>query len=102
MPLPRPRKVADLVVVNKADGALKPAALRTRQEYRLAMQLARPKHKSSAAVTGHAGSGSGGGDEKDREASCHGGGWSAPVMCVSAATNDGIDKLWEQVRRADA
>ena len=49
-------EVADLVVVNKADGDLHNAALRTKAEYRLALQLCRPKTP----------------------------GWKTPVLAVSA------------------
>jgi len=62
-------EIADLLVVNKHDGDLIPAATRTAAEYRLAMQLQRRKVE----------------------------GWKPPVTLVSALTNSGLEELWEGI-----
>lgn len=59
-------ELADLIVVNKADGALKPAANHAAAEYRHALTLLRPP-------------------EAD---------WRAPVLQVSALEGLGLDELW--------
>lgn len=64
-------ELADLLVVNKADGDLKPAALRAVADYRHAVRLLRP-----AAAEG-----------------------DAPVLAVSALERQGIDKVWQTVER---
>jgi LAO/AO transport system kinase len=64
-------ELADLLVVNKADGDLKPAALRAVADYRHAVRMLRP-----AAAEG-----------------------DAPVLAVSALTREGIDKVWQTVER---
>jgi LAO/AO transport system kinase len=63
-------ELADLLVVNKADGDLKPAALRAVADYRHAVRLLRP------AIEG-----------------------DAPVLAVSALEREGIDKVWQTVER---
>jgi LAO/AO transport system kinase len=62
---------ADLVVVNKADGELRAAALRAGAEYRAALQLLRP---ASA-------------------------GWTPEVLTCSALEGEGVAAVWEAVRR---
>jgi LAO/AO transport system kinase len=63
-------ELADLLVVNKADGDLKPAALRAVADYRHALRLLRP------AAAG------------------------APrVLAVSALENRGIDQVWQLVQQ---
>jgi LAO/AO transport system kinase len=62
-------EVADMVLVNKADGDLTVAAGRTASEYRAALHLLRPGA----------------------------GGWSAPVLKVSAEHRIGIDAVWKSI-----
>jgi LAO/AO transport system kinase len=62
-------ELADLILVNKADGELKPVAAKAVSEYRLALQLIRPR-------------------------SAH---WQVPVEACSALNDDGIDRCWQQV-----
>jgi LAO/AO transport system kinase len=64
-------ELADLVVVNKADGELRAAALRARADYRAALQLLRP---ASA-------------------------GWKPEVLTCSALEGEGIAAVWQAVRR---
>lgn len=64
-------ELADIVVVNKADGALLPAAKQAAAEHRNALNLHRPR---SAA-------------------------WSPEVMLCSAATGDGIDDVLAAIER---
>jgi GTPase len=64
-------ELADLLVVNKADGDLKPAALRAVADYRHAVRMLRP-----AAAEG-----------------------DAPVLAVSALEREGIDTVWHTVER---
>ena len=59
-------ELADLVVVNKADGDLKPAALRAVADYRHALRLLRPASTNGAS----------------------------DVIPVSALHHEGIDRLW--------
>lgn len=63
-------ELADLVVVNKADGDLAPAAGRTCADYRNALGLLRPKWRS----------------------------WTAEARLCSALTRAGIDEVWDTVR----
>jgi GTPase len=67
-------ELADLVVVNKADGDLLPAANRAVADYRHAVHLLRPKHP----------------------------GWSPPVVPVSALMGTGVDDAWAEVERLSA
>lgn len=60
-------EMADLVVVNKADGDLLPAARRIRGEYMSALKYVRPKRKD----------------------------WRPKVMKVSSLKREGIAELWE-------
>ncbi|HWI27365.1 MAG TPA: methylmalonyl Co-A mutase-associated GTPase MeaB [Stellaceae bacterium] len=63
-------ELADLLVVNKADGDLKPAALRAVADYRHALRLLRPAASEPAAVA-----------------------------AVSALEGQGIETLWHDVAR---
>jgi LAO/AO transport system kinase len=67
-------ELADVVVVNKADGDLLPAARRAVADYRQALHLQRPKHP----------------------------GWSPPVVAVSALQGTGIDEAWAEVEKLSA
>ena len=64
-------ELADLIVINKADGDLKAAATRAAAEYKGAIGLMRPKSKH----------------------------WQAEVLQISAITKSGIDNLWEAIGR---
>jgi LAO/AO transport system kinase len=66
-------EIADLIVVNKADGDLKPVAQATRADYASALGLLRRRD----------------GDPKGVPA----------ALCVSARTGDGIDGLWQAIER---
>jgi LAO/AO transport system kinase len=67
-------ELADVIVVNKADGDLLPAARRAVADYRHAAHLLRPKHP----------------------------GWSVPVVPVSALHGTGVDDAWAEVERLGA
>jgi LAO/AO transport system kinase len=67
-------ELADVVVVNKADGDLAPAARRAVADYRHAVHLLRPKHP----------------------------GWSVPVLAASALAGTGVDEAWAEVERMSA
>ncbi len=62
-------ELADLIVVNKADGDLRPAAERALADHRSVLQLLHPKHE----------------------------GWTVPVIAVSALEGRGIDEVWQQI-----
>ena len=64
-------ELADLVVVNKADGELLAAAKRAQADYRAALQLLRPPTPA----------------------------WTPAVLACSALHEDGIDAIWQAVRR---
>ena len=64
-------ELADLVIVNKADGDLAAAAARTRGDYASAVHLLRPKWES----------------------------WSTEVVACSALNNIGIEEIWLAVKR---
>ncbi len=64
-------ELADLVIVNKADGDLAPAAGRTRADYANAVHLLRPKWDA----------------------------WATEVLSVSALTHAGIDEVWRAIER---
>lgn len=64
-------ELADGLVVNKADGPYREAALRTQAEYQGALRLLRPKSEH----------------------------WSTPVLAISAHTGEGISELWGTLRR---
>ncbi|MDP1625650.1 methylmalonyl Co-A mutase-associated GTPase MeaB [Parvibaculum sp.] len=63
-------ELADLIVVNKADGDLLPAARRAQVEYKTALHLMRPK---SAA-------------------------WQPDVLLASALKGEGLPEVWETAR----
>jgi len=64
-------ELADLLLVNKADGDLKPAAARAAAEYRGAVHMLRPATA----------------------------GWAAPVLEVSALERRGLDHVWQEIER---
>jgi LAO/AO transport system kinase len=64
-------ELADIVVVNKADGDLLPAAQRAMADYRQAVHLLRPKHP----------------------------GWEVPVLATSALQGAGVDEAWTVVEK---
>src|SRR5919106_1613798 len=64
-------ELADIVVVNKADGDLLPAARRAMADYRQAVHLLRPKHA----------------------------GWEVPVLATSALQGTGVDEVWTAVEK---
>lgn len=64
-------ELADLLLINKADGELAAVAGRTAAEYRYALRLLRP---ASAA-------------------------WTPPVLTCSGLTGDGVPAVWEAVER---
>src|SRR5437764_4536501 len=67
-------ELADLILVNKADGELFDHAMRSAAEYANAVHLIRPAHAE----------------------------WQVAVRAVSALTGDGIDAVWEDVARFSA
>ena len=64
-------ELADLILVNKADGDLRDHATRSAAEYANAVHLIRPAHPE----------------------------WQVAVRAVSALTGDGIDAVWEEAAR---
>src|SRR5215211_925715 len=64
-------ELADLILINKADGELRDHALRAAAEYANAMRLIRPAHTE----------------------------WQVAVRAVSALNGDGIDAVWDDVGR---
>jgi len=64
-------ELADLLVVNKADGALLPTAQRTVADYRAALRLIRPLSAS----------------------------WKPEVIAASAREGNGLDQVWETIKR---
>jgi LAO/AO transport system kinase len=64
-------ELADLILVNKADGDLRDHATRSAAEYANAVHLIRPAYPE----------------------------WRVAVRAVSALTGDGIDAVWEEVAR---
>ncbi|MBN8279938.1 MAG: methylmalonyl Co-A mutase-associated GTPase MeaB [Gammaproteobacteria bacterium] len=62
-------ELADVIVVNKADGAMKPAAERAAADYRSALRFLRPR-------------------------STH---WEVPVATCSALEGSGLDQVWDLV-----
>ncbi|MCC5953301.1 MAG: methylmalonyl Co-A mutase-associated GTPase MeaB [Acidimicrobiia bacterium] len=67
-------ELADLVVVNKADGDLAPAAQRTAADYRNALHLLRPRWR----------------------------GWTPETLTCSAVEDTGIAEVWDAVERCSA
>jgi LAO/AO transport system kinase len=64
-------ELADLILINKADGDLRDHANRSAAEYANAMRLIRPAHAE----------------------------WQVAVRAVSALTGEGIDAVWDDVAR---
>ncbi len=64
-------ELADIVVVNKADGDLAAAAGRAAAEYRAAIHMLRPARA----------------------------GWTPPVLQVSALREEGLDRVWGEIGR---
>lgn len=64
-------EMADLIVVNKADGDLAPAAERARRDYTSALHLLRPENTD----------------------------WMPEVLKCSALTGDGLDDIWQCVEK---
>ena len=64
-------ELADLIVVNKADGDLEPAANRAVAEYVAAVHMLRPANA----------------------------GWMTPVLKVSALHRRGLDQVWKEINR---
>jgi LAO/AO transport system kinase len=62
-------ELADIIVVNKADGELEPAAGHTAADYRGALGFLHPRHTN----------------------------WQVPVETCSAIENKGIDKIWQTI-----
>lgn len=67
-------ELADLAIVTKADGEMRPAAIRTAAEYGAALHFMKPKFE----------------------------GWSAPVALVSSPSGQGISEIWDQVLKFKA
>ena len=67
-------ELADVIVVNKADGDLLPAARRAVADHRHAVHLLRPKHP----------------------------GWTVPVLAASALQGTGVDEVWAEIERFEA
>lgn len=61
--------LADLILVNKADGELKDAATRTAADFRSALQLLHSRHRN----------------------------WEVPVDTCSALNPEHVSKVWQQV-----
>ncbi|KAI3646808.1 hypothetical protein MP228_009736 [Amoeboaphelidium protococcarum] len=70
-------EIADLIVVNKADGDLMSAAMMTQIEYVSALKLL--KAKQLGTFSGNI--------------------WRVPVRRASAKENTGLDKVWEEMLR---
>jgi LAO/AO transport system kinase len=64
-------ELADLILVNKADGALLEHARRSAAEYANALRLIRPAHAE----------------------------WQVAARAVSALTGSGVDRVWDEVAR---
>jgi len=62
-------ELADMIIVNKADGDLEPAAGRAAADYQSALGFLHPRHP----------------------------GWTVPVVTCSALHNKGIAEIWQQV-----
>ncbi len=65
-------EMADLILVNKADGALKPAAERTAADYRNALRLLRRRPQDPEGFP--------------------------KVLCVSAQEGEGLERAWEEMQ----
>jgi len=66
---------ADLIVINKADGDMKPVAEATRADYAAALRLMRRRAGDPEGIPA--------------------------AMCASALTGEGLDAVWERVRKLD-
>jgi LAO/AO transport system kinase len=64
-------ELADLILINKADGELRDYARRSAAEYANALRLIRPAHAE----------------------------WQVAVRAVSALTGEGVDAVWDDVAR---
>lgn len=64
-------EMSDLIIVNKSDGDLVPAARRMQYEYVSALKYIRPKNKH----------------------------WSVPVKRISSVTREGIPELWNLMQK---
>ena len=64
-------ELADIILVNKADGDLATAARHSAADYRMALTLIHPRTE----------------------------GWRVPVMTCSALSNQGIGEAWEQIEK---
>ncbi len=62
-------ELADILIVNKADGNLEATAKSTVLDYKNAMKLQKPRHEN----------------------------WSVPVLSISALKSKGIDEVWEEI-----
>jgi len=69
-------EIADLVVINKADGALKPVAEITRADYAGAMRLIRKRRRDPEGFP--------------------------TALTASAVTGDGVPEIWAKIRELDA
>lgn len=67
-------ELADVIVVNKADGDLAAAAERSRAEYTAALSLMRPRYENLRT----------------------------PVLCTSATEGTGLDEVWQAVEQRHA
>ncbi len=65
-------EIADLILVNKADGDLKPAAQRTRSDYAGALRLLRKRAQDPEGFP--------------------------KALCVSALEDNGLDRAWQEMR----
>jgi LAO/AO transport system kinase len=65
-------EVADMVIVNKADGMLLPAARATASEYRAAVQFIRPRARNMMK-------------------------WRTPVVLTSAYAKTGVEEVWTKI-----
>ena len=63
-------EIADLLIVNKADGKLLPEANKTQTDYKNALALARPLHEN----------------------------WTTPVLTCSALLNIAVADIWHSIR----
>src|SRR5690606_23186477 len=62
-------EIADMIVINKADGDNLARAKRTAADYRAALNILTPRSAS----------------------------WTPPVLVASAAENRGLDELWQKI-----
>ena len=83
-------EVADVLVVNKADGETETLARQTANEYRKAMGLLRKPAGWWGNSNQHEGKD---GQSTDKAPTC------PPVLLVSAKTGNGIPELWKTIRQ---